>query len=85
MFDHTQIIFFFFQCKKMGHATQTCSTMLIGALRLVTALAWNSVVKDTIDKSNINPLIGGWLYALLLTFILVLIGSFISDEKHETI
>ena len=64
-------------------AIRSCSRMFLSSLRLVTVLAWNAIFTLTIEKSKINPLLGGWLYAFALTAVLVLVSVILECDNDE--
>lgn len=66
---------------------QTAGYILAG-FGLVAGLAWNEAIKGTIDefiKIPSNSLIAKFLYALIVTFITVIIATYLgnlSDKKE---
>ena len=53
---------------------------IIGALGLVAGLAWNEAIKSVIDyffPSSQNGLLAKFLYALLITLIVVVISTYL--------
>lgn len=80
--------------KKLGKEYfKTVSTMLISAFGLITALAWNDLIKRVIDH-YISPgsgVISQLIYAILVTTLLVIVtvemgkvaNKFSDDSKEE--
>ena len=57
-------------------------TLIIGALTLVAGLAWNDAFKHLFNNSKYLNKFGPWVYAILVTVIVILIIIFLKP-KHK--
>lgn len=53
-------------------------TVIVGALALVAALAWNEAFKRVFASAN--ETYGPWLYAVIITVIAAAIGMLLTDQ-----
>ena len=54
-------------------------TVIVGALALVAALAWNEAFKRVFVSTNERY--GPWLYAVIITVIAAAVGMLLTSEK----
>ncbi|MFH1637123.1 MAG: DUF5654 family protein [Candidatus Woesearchaeota archaeon] len=59
------------------------STLIITALGLVAALAWNSAIQDFFKKQAWLSQHGPWMYAVMVTLIAVLATIWIGRIAHK--
>ena len=65
------------------------TTLILGGFGLVAALAWNEAIKslfETLFPKKSNALIGKFIYALIITFVVVFLSlqlKKISEEKEK--
>lgn len=62
------------------------TTLIFGAFSLVAALAWNDAIKAFIDliyPSEQNGLLAKFIYALIITIIVVVVSIIVSKLNEE--
>ena len=63
----------------------TFYVIILGAIALIVATAWNNAIQTTIDHvfDKRNSLISMYVYAIILTFVLIFLTSHFSNETKR--
>ena len=58
--------------------------IILGAIALIVASAWNNAIQTTIDKvfNRRNGLISMYIYAIILTIVFIFLSSYLSNETE---
>ena len=59
------------------------SRLIISALTLVAALAWNDAFRNFFQRYPSLQKNGPWIYAILVTFIVIIIMSIVTHYKEK--
>jgi len=59
------------------------SRLIISALTLVAALAWNDAFRNFFQQYPSLQKNGPWIYAILVTFIVIIIMSIVTHYKEK--
>lgn len=68
-----------------NNTVTSISKLIVNALSFVTALAWNSAFQSYFDNNPYLSSHGPWIYAILITLIVIGITLFMKQVKTNII